>query len=115
MNRTGEPQRDLRRLRALERANHIRAARSELKRQVRSGEMAAAEVVLRCSRDTETMTVGTLLLSQPGWGTKRSAVMLHSMCLLQSKTLGSLSERQRVMLASVLGREADGSRGVPRR
>jgi hypothetical protein len=102
-------------LQALDRANRIRAARAELKRQVRSGKMAAAEVVLRGSRDTETMTVGALLASQHGWGPRRSSMMLRSVCLLETKTLGSLTERQRVMLASVLGRAAGESRGEPRR
>jgi hypothetical protein len=111
MNRTGGSAPDPRRLQALARANHIRAARAELKRRVGSGEMAAGEVILRCSRDTETMTVVALLVSQPGWGPRRSSIMLRSVCLTETKTLGSLTERQRVMLASVLGREADHSRG----
>ena len=49
------------------------------------------------------MTVAELLLSQRGWGPTRSAKMLRSVSLSEKKTLGSLTERQRVMLAAVLG------------
>ena len=90
------------RLRALKGANRVRVARADLKRRLRSGEAAAAEAILRCSRDTDTMTVGELLRGQPGWGPRRSTVMLRSVSMSERKTLGSLTERQRVMLAAVL-------------
>jgi hypothetical protein len=94
------------RLLALERANHVRLIRATLKRRLRAGEIAAAEAVLRGSRDTDTMTVAELLLSQRGWGPTRSAKMLRSVSLSETKTLGSLTERQRVMLAAVLSSDA---------
>ena len=90
------------RLAALERANRVRLTRATLKRRLRAGEVAAADTILRSSRDTETMTVAELLLSQRGWGPTRSAKMLRSVSLSEKKTLGSLTERQRVMLAAVL-------------
>lgn len=90
------------RLRALERANHVRVVRADLKRRLRSGEVAAAEAILRCSSDTHTMTVGELLRCQRGWGPRRSALMLRSLSVSDRKTLGSLTQRQRVMLAAVL-------------
>jgi hypothetical protein len=107
--------RDRQRLLALERANRVRVAQAELKRQLRSGEMAAAEVVLRCPRDAETMTVGAVLVSQPGWGPTRCATLLRALCLSDRKTLGALTERQRVMLAAVLGRDADHPQSGARR
>ena len=68
----------------------------------------AAEAILRGSRDTDTMTVTELLLSQRGWGPRRAAKMLRSVSLSESKTLGSLTERQRLTLAAVLSsREKD--------
>jgi hypothetical protein len=98
------------RLLALERANRVRLTRATLKRRLRGGELAAADAILRSSRDTETMTVAELLLSQRGWGPARSAKMLRSVSLSETKTLGSLTERQRVMLAAVLGsRENEGT------
>jgi hypothetical protein len=87
---------------ALDRANHIRIARSALKRRLRAGEIAAAEAILRGSSDTDTMTVAELLRSQPGWGPKRSSKVLRSVFLSDAKTLGALTERQRVTLAGVL-------------
>ena len=107
MNGLADAARGSQRLLALERANHIRVARAELKRRLRSGEMSAAEVIVCCSRDTDTMTVGELLRSQPGWGPSRSSTLLHSVSLPEAKTLGSLTERQRGMLAAVLGRYTD--------
>ena len=93
---------------ALERANHVRLARAVLKRRLRAGEVVAAEAILRGSRDTDTMTVTELLLSQRGWGPRRAAKMLRSVSLSESKTLGSLTERQRLTLAAVLSsREKD--------
>jgi len=95
----GSPQQ---RLLALERANHVRIARAALKRRLRAGEVVVAESILRGSRDTDTMTVAELLLSQRGWGPTRSSKMLRSVALSEKKTLGSLTERQRVMLVAVL-------------
>jgi hypothetical protein len=93
---------------ALERANHVRLTRATLKRKLRTGEVAVADTVLRSSRDTATMTVAELLLSQRGWGPTRAAKMLRSLSLSEKKTLGSLTERQRVMLAAVLSRPEHG-------
>jgi hypothetical protein len=76
------------RLRALERAKQIRTARAELKRRLRAGEVAAAEAVLRGSRDTDTMTVTQLLSSQAGWGPVRAAKILRSVSMSERKTLG---------------------------
>ncbi len=98
---------------ALERANHVRRIRATLKRRLRAGEVAAADAILRSSDDTDTMTVAELLLSQRGWGPTRSAKMLHSVSLPEKKTLGSLTERQRVMLAAVLGSGENSQRTIP--
>ena len=102
-------------LRALERANHIRTARAELKRQLRAGQDTAAQVILRRSRDTDTMTVTELLSSQRGWGPARSRNVLLSLSLPERKTLGALTERQRLTLAGVLSIAKDNGRTVSRR
>jgi hypothetical protein len=99
-------------LQALERANRVRAARAELKRRLRSGELPAAEAILRCAHETDTMTVAEVLVNQRGWGPTRSRRMLLSASLAERKTLGSLTERQRVMLAALL---ASTARDRPRR
>jgi hypothetical protein len=101
------------RLLALERANHVRLTRATLKRRLRAGEVAAADAILRGSRDTDTMTVAELLVSQRGWGPTRSAKMLRSASLSERRTLGSLTERQRVMLAAVLSNRENKKRTIP--
>ena len=100
------------RLLALERANRVRLTRATLKQRLCSGEVAAADAILRNSRDTDTMTVAELLLSQRGWGPTRSAKMLRSVSVSEKKTLGSLTERQRVMLAAVLSSPANKGRTI---
>jgi hypothetical protein len=87
---------------ALERANRVRVVRAELKRQLHGGEVKAAETILRSSHDTDTMTVADLLSSQRGWGPARAAKILRSVSLSERKTLGSLTERQRLTLAALL-------------
>jgi hypothetical protein len=115
MNRSRPGVSPRQRLLALERANHVRNARATLKRRLRAGEVAAAEAILRGSRDTDTMTIAELLLSQRGWGPRRSTKMLRSVSLSEKKTLGSLTERQRVMLAAVLSSREHKERPIPTR
>lgn len=100
---------------ALERANHVRGARAELKRKLRDGEVKAVETILRGSRDTDTMTVTELLSSQRGWGPTRATNILGSVFVSERKTLGSLTERQRLMLAAVLSAGESKERAVPGR
>jgi hypothetical protein len=90
------------RLLALDRANDIRIARAALKRRLHAGQITPAEAILSGSRDLKTMTVDELLRSQRGWGPKRSSGVLRSVRLSDTKTLGSLTERQRVTLGGIL-------------
>ena len=91
-------------LRALQRANEVRLARAELKRQVADGRISAAEVILRCSPEIERMTVADLLLSQRRWGPTRCRRLLLEIPLSENKTVGSMTERQRRALVAVLTR-----------
>jgi hypothetical protein len=95
---TREPQH----LRALERANRVRLARAELKRSIATGEVAAAEVVARCPWEAESMTLAELLTSQRRWGHTRCRKFLAGVALTETKTLGSLTERQRRELVRAL-------------
>ena len=89
-------------LRALEQANHVRLARAQLKRRVRAGGLAAAEVVLTSPWQTRTMSVGDLLMSQRGWGHARTRRLLLSLAVPENKQIATLSERQRLAIAAVL-------------
>lgn len=97
-------------LRALARANEVRLARAELKRQVLAGRLEAAEVILEVPWAAETMAVSDLLLSQRRWGHTRVRKLLATIPVSEGKTIGSMTERQRGALATALGATAPRSR-----
>jgi hypothetical protein len=89
-------------LRALAQANRVRLARAELKRQVADGETPVAEIVLSCPWEAESMTISDLLMSQHRWGQTRCRRFLASIPMSETKTIGSMTDRQRQALASTL-------------
>jgi hypothetical protein len=89
-------------LRALERANQVRLARAELKRSVASGSLSAAQIVLACPPEAEGMAIADLLMSQRRWGRTRCRKFLATIPLSESKTIGSMTERQRQACATAL-------------
>src|SRR3954452_19298819 len=89
-------------MRALAQANRVRLARAELRRQVADGEMSVADVVLGCRWEAESMTISDLLMSQHRWGRTRCRRFLASIPMSETKTIGSMTERQRRALASML-------------
>jgi hypothetical protein len=89
-------------LRALEHANRVRLARAEMKRRVANGEMTAAEVVVENPWHAESMSISELLMSQRRWGRARCRRLLLSLGIAENKRLGTLTERQRRMLAAML-------------
>jgi hypothetical protein len=89
-------------MRALERANRVRLARAELKRQVAERETSAADVVLECPWEAESMTISDLLMSQHRWGHTRCRRFLASIPMSETKTIGSMTDRQRQALAGRL-------------
>jgi hypothetical protein len=96
--KTSEPQR----LRALERANEIRLARAAIKRRIALGEVSAAEVILQCPDAAASWSVGELLMSQRRWGSTRCQKFLTRNRIGETKPVGTLTERQRQLLASSL-------------
>jgi hypothetical protein len=108
---TPEPQR----LRALERANEVRLARAELKRRIAGGGVSAAQVILDCPWEAHSWSVGELLMSQRRWGRTRCRKFLVQSEISEVKQIGTLTERQRRMLASKLAScEVDPFRVQPR-
>lgn len=89
-------------MRALERANKVRLARAELKRRVAGGEIDVAEVILECPWEAESMAVADLLMSQRRWGRTRCRKILAEIPLSETKTVGSMTDRQRRALAAML-------------
>lgn len=89
-------------LRALARANEVRLARAELKRRVLDGEMTAADVVMECPWEAQTMTVADLLTSQKRWGHTRCRKFLQAIPMSEAKQIGTMTERQRRIFAAML-------------
>jgi hypothetical protein len=77
-------------------------ARAELKRQVAEGETTVAEIVLDCPWEAESMAIADLLLSQHRWGRTRCRRFLAAIPMSETKTVGSMTERQRRALAAQL-------------
>ena len=89
-------------LRALEYANRVRRARAGMKRRIAHGELSAAEVVLSGPWEAHSMSISDLLMSQKRWGRTRCRRLLVSLGIPENKQVGTLTERQRMALASVL-------------
>jgi hypothetical protein len=94
-------------LRALHRANEVRLARAELKRRVATGEITASDVILEAPWEARSMTVSDLLMSQRRWGLQRCRRLLAQVPVSETKTVGSLTQRQRFALAELLGGLSD--------
>ena len=93
---------------ALQRANKVRLARAELKRRIGAGEITVGQVVLDTPWEAASMTVADLLTSQERWGRTRCRKFLLAVPLTETKTVGSLTERQRHAVARALGEAAHG-------
>jgi hypothetical protein len=90
---------------ALQRANEVRLARAELKRRICSQELSAAQVVLECPWEADSMEISDILMSQRRWGRARCRRLLLSLGMPENKQLGTLTQRQRFELAAVLSRK----------
>ena len=97
-------------MQALARANRVRLARAELKRSIARGDLDAADVVRECPWETESMTLAELLTSQRRWGRTRARKFLLGLALNENKRLGTLTSRQRALLASELSTHDSGER-----
>jgi hypothetical protein len=89
-------------MQALRRANEVRLARAELKRRVGDGEISAADVVLNTPWEAASMTIFELLGSQHRWGSTRCRKFLVEIGLPETKTVGSMTDRQRRALAALI-------------
>jgi hypothetical protein len=89
-------------MRALQQANRVRLARAELKRKVAEGELTAGEVALACPWEAESMAIADLLTSQHRWGKTRCRRFLAAIPMSETKTIGSMTYRQRRALAARL-------------
>ena len=100
-------------LQALQRANRVRLARAELKRRIADGEVTASEVILTSPWEASSMAIGDVLMSQRRWGGTRCRKFLAMFRISETKTIGSLTERQRRALAAQLSAHASIERLCP--
>jgi hypothetical protein len=84
----------------------VRLARAELKRRIADGELSAAEVILASPWEAASMAIGDVLMSQRRWGGTRCRKFLAMFRISETKTIGSLTERQRHALAAQLDAHA---------
>jgi len=89
-------------MQALQRANEVRLARAELKRNIGLGTLTVAEVILICPWEAASMTIAELLTSQRRWGTTRASKFLAGIGMPETKTVGSMTDRQRSLLAAMV-------------
>ena len=89
-------------MQALQRANEVRLARAALKREVGKGTITVGEVILSRPWEAASMTIAELLTSQRRWGTTRCRKFLAGIGMPETKTVESLTERQRSLLARLV-------------
>jgi hypothetical protein len=89
-------------MQALQRANKVRLARAALKRKVAEGVIPVSDVILTCPWEAASMTIAELLGSQRRWGTTRCSKFLAEIGLPETKTVGSMTARQRSVLAAMV-------------
>jgi hypothetical protein len=99
------PERSLeQRMDALKRANEIRSARAQLKRDIKAGRRSIHDLLLEPPEYTETMKVFDALIVVPKYGRVKVNKLLQLCRISPSKTIGGLSQRQRTELVSMLRR-----------
>ena len=89
---------------ALLRANAVRVERARLKRELKEGSVSALEVLMDPPTFLLTAKVFDVLLALPKFGRVKATRCLNQVRISQSKTVGGLSERQRIELVTLLGR-----------
>ncbi len=89
-------------MRALDRANRVRLARAELKRQIAEGDRTAADVLQEQPWEAASMTIADLLMSQHRWGRTRCRRFLAQVPMAETKTVASMTDRQREQLVARL-------------
>jgi hypothetical protein len=99
------PERSLdQRMEALRRANEIRTARAQLKRDLKSGRRSIHDLLLEPPEYVSTAKVFDMLLAVPKYGRVKVNKVLQLCRISPSKTIGGLSQRQRTELVSMLRR-----------
>ncbi len=92
------------RLRALRRANEIRSARAQLKRDLKAGKAQIEKLLLDPPDYVLSAKAFDMILAVPKYGRVKANKILSQCRISPSKTIGGLSERQRAELVQFLRR-----------
>lgn len=79
-------------------ANKIRFERAQIKRDLRSGKLTIAELIMEMPESIKNATVYEMLDAMNRWGRTRTLRLLRSMDIPENKTFGWLSPRQKTLL-----------------
>lgn len=101
----GAPDRSLnQRMDALKRANEIRSARAQLKRDIKAGRVQIHGLILDPPEWLATAHLFDFLMEVPKYGRVKVNRIINQCRISPSKTIGGLSERQRTEVVSYLRR-----------
>jgi hypothetical protein len=92
------------RMRALRRANEIRSARAQLKRDLKAGKAKVETLLLDPPDYVLSAKAFDMILAVPKYGRVKANKILTQCRISPSKTIGGLSERQRAELVQYLRR-----------
>ena len=99
------PERSLdQRMEALKRANDIRSARAQLKRDLKAGKAKVESLLLDPPDYVMSAKAFDMILAVPKYGRVKANKILTQCRISPSKTIGGLSQRQRTELVSMLRR-----------
>jgi hypothetical protein len=91
-------------MKALHHANQIRGDRAQLKRDLKARRKVIHDILLKPPKYVETMKLFDLVLASPKYGRVKTNKILQQCRISPSKTVGGLSQRQRLEIVSMLRR-----------
>jgi hypothetical protein len=92
------------RMKALRRANEIRTARAQLKRDLKAGKVKIEQLLRDPPEYVQSAKAFDMIVAVPKYGRVKANKILTQCRISPSKTIGGLSERQRAELVAFLRR-----------
>jgi RNA-binding protein YlmH len=91
-------------MKALRRANEIRTARAQLKRDLKAGKVKVEQLLIDPPEYVLSAKAFDMIIAVPKYGRVKANKILSQCRISPSKTIGGLSERQRGELVAFLRR-----------
>jgi len=89
-------------MKALRRANEIRTARAQLKRDLKAGKVKVEQLLIDPPEYVLSAKAFDMIIAVPKYGRVKANKILSQCRISPSKTIGGLSERQRGELVAFL-------------